>query len=215
MVLAIGCSDKDEYAPAKVSTSLYTSMTYSTQLDVDRQTTNRKEVYRIQGNYIKLSVEWNETDDYYTLRADKWTDAGDKATDKILDCKIAALDDEYANVADVNISKLLKDDDLLDYQPSAILPETDIEKAKDADTDPNAWYASEHPAYVVRYVDTANDLSVYMIVRVDLATKTEMIVEEVVPKDEPFGEDKVVENTYYSLKVDVSYRAFNSHGWIE
>lgn len=213
MVIAAGCSDKDEYAAVETSTPLYTSMTYSTQLSVSRQTTNRKEVYRINGNFVKLSVEWNETDDYYTLRADKWADAGDKATDKILDCQIAELEGEYANATDVNIAKVLKNDEL-NYQPSVVLPETDTEKAKENEDDPNAWISTSHPAYVVRYVDEANKLYVYLIVRVDLVTKTESVVEEVIPKDEPFGEDTTVENLYYSVRADVSYKAFNSHGWI-
>ncbi len=209
VVLAAGCSDKDEYSPAETSTPTFTSMTYSTALDVDRQTTNRKEIYHINGNYIKLSIEYIESDDYYTLRADKWTAAGDKASDKILDCEIAQLEGEYASVTSVNLKNVI-DNDELDFQPSAILPEAEVQ---DEEKD-NVWTSESHPAYVVRFVDPASGLNIHFLVHVYMITKTKSVEEEVIPSDEPFGEDKVEEVTYYSLKADLSYKAFNSHGWI-
>ena len=88
---------------------------------------------------------------------------------------------------------------------------------KEEEDDPNVWNATEVKGYIVRYAaPEEGGKSIYFAVTVNSLSMTETVTETVIDSpyeedDEPF--DTIIEKTY-SVTADISYKQFNSNGWI-
>ena len=211
-LLTVGCNDKEEFPPAKGATPINVSLTYDNASSFASNAMNRTLIYEQYGQQIKLSIvaDDNDAKTFYLSAAvlDETKDT------QLLDCEITEVDYAVNNIADINIASIPDDGA---FQGQVLLPETTELQEKEEEDDPNVWEATEVKGYIVRYVaPEEGGKSIYFAVTVNSLSMTETVTETVIDSpyeedDEPF--DTIIEKTY-SVTADISYKQFNSNGWI-
>lgn len=211
-LLTVGCNDKEEFTPAKGATPINVSLTYDNASSFANNAMNRTLIYEQLGQQIKLSIvaDDNDAKTFYLSAAvlDETKDT------QLLDCEITEVDYAVNNIADINIASIPDDGA---FQGQVLLPETTELQEKEEEDDPNVWEATEVKGYIVRYVaPEEGGKNIYFAVTVNSLSMTETVTETVIDSpyeedDEPF--DTIIEKTY-SVTADISYKQFNSNGWL-
>ena len=221
VVLAVGCTDKPEYKTPDVGTAQSLTLAYDTAQVTSAtkmfdQTLNRvDDFYRVNGQYVKLTMYLANGVFYLTTAPLISTDDDEIAAGLMLECEVAKVEGNYTNPAQVNFKSVA--DDEFDWQ--ADLPEaTEVqEPAAEQPETVTVFNEAEdaHPAYVVRYKDAEGNVLFGFVFTVHSVVLTETISEVEVPSGKPYVEPGVAEVAYYNNAVTLLYKAFDQNGnWL-
>lgn len=225
VVLAVGCTDKPEFKTPDVGTAQSLTLTYDTAqiTSADKmfdQTLNRvDDIYRVNGQYVKLTMYLAQDGVFYLTAAPVIEDDEEAIADgKMLDCEIVKIDGNFSTPSEVNFKSVADEE----YTFQADLPDATVEQEPAAEQPENVTVykpeAGSCPAYVLRYKVTENEVDVvkfgFVFVVKDIVL-TETVSQVEVPSGKPYV-DPTIEDSYdYNNSVTLLYKAFDENGnWL-
>ncbi len=222
VVLAAACTDKPEFKVPDTGTAQSMELVYDTASITSAdamfdQALNRiDDFYRVNGQYVKLTMYLAQDGVFYLTTAALIEDDQDKINaGAMLDCEIAKVEGNFTNPVQVDF-KTLADGE---YSWQADLPDAVVEQEPEKDQPENVTVYREesesHPAYVVRYLDQDGEVLFGFVFVVNKVKLTETVLEEEVPSGKPYEDPTIEEVPYYNNALTLLYKAFDKNGnWI-
>lgn len=221
-MLAVGCTDKPEFKAPGADTPQSITLTYDTAQvtsadEMFDQTLNRiDDFYRVNGQYVKLSMYLAQDGVFYLTTSSLIDDDDDEIADGLmLECEVVKVDGNYTNPTQVNF-KAVADEE---YTWQVDLPDATVEQEPEKEQPENVTVYCEaddaHPAYVVRYKDSEDKVQFGFVFTVQKVKLTQTMTEEEVPSGKPYVDPTIEEVPYYNNTVTLLYKAFDANGnWV-
>lgn len=218
-LVAVSCTDKDQFTPAQEFTPQYVSLSYDTASTLASNASNRCKIYNVGGKYIKFSVVADDESKGTFCVTAGWV--GDDSDDNQLAADIAVFGTKevveeggkevtiirpFTSFEDVDFSQMPEEEE---FKAIVSLPVADVD-------DPDVkgkTYAADPASYLVRYFDpdVEGAQPIYFVVLVPEIAMTETITAtEVVTT--PFGQPEVVLSSTFAEVVTTYIKQYDVLG---
>lgn len=208
-----GCTDKGHFEPAGSDALFSYTFAYDSTLG-SSQTTNTKELYRVDGSYVKLSLEQAADANKNLLDYFAFMPEANRA-----ECFMAQLDGDYASLDEVKLSTVLglDYDDYCEVETGDVVDEQTTDGENGGKITVTEYESEAHPVYIVLCYENEDDDD-YVGFAVRVVSVSKIITSDThgieVPPTSPFGDVTYKTSYGYEVYVETEYKAFNKKGWL-